>query len=97
MRHGYTLATLEVERKTKNTEILRVFGHTNMAVGLMPNDSAVCSASVLAGSPLLEIAPKSSLRSEIRSLTGIKSTDIPKKRATRRFSRNARTQDVKTG
>ncbi len=73
------------------------FGPMHDVVGFMPNDSAVCSASVLAGSPLLEIAPKSSLRSEIRSLTGIKSTDIPKKRATRRFSRNARTQDVKTG
>lgn len=73
------------------------FGPMHEVVGFMPNDSAICSASVLAGSPLLEIAPKSSLRSEIRSLTGIKSTDIPKNRATRRFSKNARTADVKTG
>ncbi|WP_159609550.1 P-loop NTPase [Glutamicibacter sp. JC586] len=73
------------------------FGPMHDVVGFMPNDSAVCSASVLAGSPLLEIAPKSSLRSEIRSLTGIKSTDLPKKRAIRRFRKNSRTSGAKTG
>lgn len=65
------------------------FGPMHDVVGFMPNDSAVCSASVLAGSPLLEIAPKSSLRTEIRSLAGIKSTDLPKKRVSRRFSKSA--------
>jgi len=65
------------------------FGPMHDVIGFMPNDSAVCSASVLAGSPLLEVAPKSSLRTEIRSLAGIKSTDLPKKRVSRRFSKSA--------
>lgn len=65
------------------------FGPMHDVVGFLPNDSAVCSASVLAGSPLLEIAPRSSLRMEIRSLAGIKSSNLPKKRVSRRFSKSA--------
>ncbi|WP_345469744.1 hypothetical protein QMQ05_10245 [Glutamicibacter ectropisis] len=75
--------------KRRLSEAWDRFGPMHDVVGFLPNDSAVCSASVLAGSPLLEIAPKSSLRTEIRSLAGIKSTDLPKNRITRRFSKSA--------
>lgn len=72
------------------------FGPTHNIVGYLPNDSDACNASVLGGSPLLEIAPKCSLRTEIRSLTGINSTVSPKKRNSRRFRSKARTPGVKT-
>ncbi|WP_313813552.1 chromosome partitioning protein [Glutamicibacter sp.] len=64
------------------------FGPTHLVVGSLPNDNEVCSAAILAGSPLLEIAPKSSLRSSIQQLAGIKSTDSTRKGASRRFERS---------
>ncbi|MGH3654615.1 AAA family ATPase [Glutamicibacter sp.] len=65
------------------------FGPTHDIAGYLPNDSAACNASVLGGSPLLEIAPRSLLRTEIRSLAGIKSTVSPKKRNSRRIRSEA--------
>lgn len=74
--------------KRRVLEAWERFGPTHLIVGTLPNDSAVCRAAILAGSPLLEIAPKSSLRSSIRSLTGIKTTVPPRKGASRRFAKN---------
>lgn len=65
------------------------FGPTREIAGYLPDDSASCNASVLGGSPLLEIAPRCSLRTEIRSLAGIKSTDSPKNQTSRRFRAKA--------
>lgn len=65
------------------------FGPTHDVAGYLPEDHAVCNASVLGGSPLLEIAPKCLLRTEIRALAGIKSTDSAKKRNSRRIRAEA--------
>lgn len=61
------------------------FGPMHPVIGLLPNDSTVCRAAILGGAPLLEIAPKCSLRSEIRTLAGIKSTDSSLNAKRRRF------------
>ncbi|GAA1413682.1 pilus biosynthesis protein CpaE [Glutamicibacter uratoxydans] len=74
--------------KRRVEEAWERFGPTHLIVGFLPNDNAVCSAAILAGSPLLEIAPKSSLRASIRQLAGIKSTDSSRKGASRRFERS---------
>lgn len=45
------------------------FGPSYPIIGFLPDDHEVCQASVLAGSALLELAPRCALRSEIRALT----------------------------
>lgn len=45
------------------------FGPSYPIIGFLPQDQAVCQAAVLAGSALLELAPRCALRSEIRALT----------------------------
>lgn len=74
--------------KRRILEAWERFGPTHPVVGFLPNDNPICHAAILAGSPLVEIAPKSSLRSEIRSLAGIKSSDSPAKGKTRRLAKN---------
>ncbi|GAB3619223.1 P-loop NTPase [Glutamicibacter endophyticus] len=46
------------------------FGPMHPVIGYLPNDATVCDAAVLAGSPLLEISPRCSLRREIRAILG---------------------------
>ncbi len=74
--------------KRRVLEAWERFGPTHRVVGFLPNDNTVCHAAILAGSPFAEIAPKSSLRSEIRSLTGKKSSNSQAKGTTRRLSKN---------
>lgn len=45
------------------------FGPSYPIIGFLPDDHQVCQAAVLAGSALLELAPRCALRSEIRALT----------------------------
>jgi len=61
------------------------FGPRHTIAGYLPLDVVSCNAALLAGSPLAEIAPKSTLRTEIKGLAGIKSLDNGKKRLSRRF------------
>lgn len=81
--------------KRRLVEAWERFGPSHDIAGYLPNDTAACNAAVLAGSPLLEIASRCSLRTEIRLLTGIKSTVTPKKWNSRRFGPNGRTGNVK--
>ena len=48
------------------------FGPSYPILGFLPDDHSVCQAAVLAGSSLLELAPRCALRSEIRALAGKK-------------------------
>lgn len=61
------------------------FGPRHTIAAYLPQDVVSCNAALLAGSPLAEIAPKSTLRTEIRDLVGIVSTDNRRKRPSRRF------------
>lgn len=61
------------------------FGPNHCIAGYLPQDVVSCNAALLAGSPLAEIAPKSTLRTEIRGLLGIKSTEKRRKRLSRRI------------
>lgn len=61
------------------------FGPRHTIAAYLPQDVVSCNAALLAGSPLAEIAPKSTLRTEIKGLVGIKSTDRRRNRISRRF------------
>ncbi|WP_404285754.1 CpaE family protein [Glutamicibacter arilaitensis] len=61
------------------------FGPSHSIAGYLSQDVVSCNAALLAGSPLAEIAPKSTLRTEIRGLLGIKSTEKRLKRLSRRI------------
>ncbi|MCW4464402.1 chromosome partitioning protein [Glutamicibacter sp. MNS18] len=45
------------------------FGPSYPIIGFLPDDHQTCQAAILAGSALLELAPRCALRSEIRALT----------------------------
>lgn len=83
--------------KRRILEAWQRFGPMHPIAGYLPNDATTCQAAVLAGTPLLEIAPRSALRTEICALTGKNSTVSPRKRASRRFSQKARTVTKETG